>query len=92
MNEAEWLYILSGNATVHLTPVEYDSGDANLSLIPRVPHTSPAEEHPVSKGDFIGFPGGLGAQFAHTMVAGKEGVEYLVGGTRSAFDMCVYPL
>ncbi|WWC62964.1 uncharacterized protein I303_105562 [Kwoniella dejecticola CBS 10117] len=51
------------------------------------------EEVPVSKGDFIGFPGGVGAsRFAHGLKAGPEGCEYLVGGDRGGSGVVHYPL
>ncbi|RXK41051.1 hypothetical protein M231_01682 [Tremella mesenterica] len=50
-------------------------------------------EHLISKGDFMGFPGGLGSRkYAHGLKAGKDGMEYLVGGTRNKNDVCCYPL
>lgn len=93
INSAEWMYILKGSATVRLTEVQFqDTGVHTNGLVPVLPHTAPVEEYEVGPGDFIGFPGGHGPQYAHTMVAGPEGVEYLVGGTRDALDLCTYPL
>lgn len=93
INDAEWLYILSGSATARLTQVQTLPGEDKAGVVPHVPHTLPIEEHTVSEGDFLGFPGGAGgAHFAHTMIAGPEGVKYLVGGTRSPLDVCTYPL
>lgn len=99
---SEWMYILKGSGKLHLTPCEMEttttrSGMANL------PHTAPTEQRDVAPGDFIGFPGGPGGTgpnavgpngvpWAHELVAGPEGLEYLVGGTRKDFDVCIYPL
>lgn len=85
------MYILKGSATVRLTEV-CSEGPGVSSLVPAEPHTNPIEEYAVAAGDFVGFPGGYGRQYAHTMVAGPEGMEYLVGGTRGPLDLCTYPL
>jgi len=93
MNEAEWMYILKGSATVKLTECAFqDTGMPTNGLVPALPHSRPIDEYAVGPGDFIGFPGGYGRHYAHTMVAGAEGVEYLVGGTREPLDICTYPL
>jgi uncharacterized cupin superfamily protein len=92
INEAEWMYILKGSATVKLTLASFeDNGAITAGLVPALPHKAPEESYTVGPGDFMGFPGGIGDNYAHTMVAGPEGVEYLVGGTRNALDMCTYP-
>lgn len=99
---SEWFYILKGNGKLQLAPCEMDtssptSGMANVTTVPEI------EEHDVAAGDFAGFPGGPGGTgpnavgpngmpWAHTFVAGPEGLEYLVGGTRKEFDVCIYPL
>ncbi|WWC88309.1 uncharacterized protein L201_003217 [Kwoniella dendrophila CBS 6074] len=50
------------------------------------------EEVPVSQGDFIGFPGGIGAsRYAHSLKSGENGCEYLVGGDRGGSGVVHYP-
>jgi uncharacterized cupin superfamily protein len=63
----EFVYILSGNATVLL-------GDA---------------EHEVGAGDFIAFPARGPAHWMKN--TGTTDLVYLVGGDRSAHDVCDYP-
>ena len=49
-------------------------------------------EKEVKTGDFVGWPAGIqAASWAHGLRAGPDGVEYLMGGTREKFDICVYP-
>ncbi|BEI80492.1 hypothetical protein CcaverHIS002_0110210 [Cutaneotrichosporon cavernicola] len=66
-----------------------------------IPAPVEVEQVAVAPGDFMGFGGTTGGggsraqgetPLAHTLVAGDEGMEYLVGGTRKEFDVCVYPL
>ena len=51
------------------------------------------EFRPISAGDFAGFMGGVKAgKYAHSLVAGEEGMTYLMGGTRKTVDICSYPM
>ncbi|WWC96422.1 hypothetical protein V866_003290 [Kwoniella sp. B9012] len=69
----------------HLSNTEWIyilSGSAILQLVQRT-----------ERGDFIGFPGGVGAsRYAHGLRAGEEGCEYLVGGDRGGSGVTHYPL
>ncbi|WVW85091.1 hypothetical protein I302_107128 [Kwoniella bestiolae CBS 10118] len=95
LSSTEWIYILSGSAILQLV-------DASLPILnPMQPASSSPEENEeykieevqVSKGDFIGFPGGIGAsRYAHGLKAGEEGCEYLVGGDRGGAGVTHYPL
>ncbi|WVQ65457.1 uncharacterized protein L199_003633 [Kwoniella botswanensis] len=99
LSNTEWIYILSGSAILQLV-------DASLPILnPFQPASSgpedgegerkehQVEEVPVSQGDFIGFPGGVGAsRYAHGLKAGEEGCEYLVGGDRGGSGVTHYPL
>jgi uncharacterized cupin superfamily protein len=77
--------------------MQSSGGTSGLSPLPE-----PAQVHEVAvgPGDFAGFPGAPGgagraqgeAPLAHTFVAGDEGMDYLAGGNRPDFDVCVYPL
>lgn len=100
--DSEWFYILKGSGKLQLTACEMDTSSPTSGMA-NVPHPAPVEEHDVAPGDFMGFPGGPGGKgpravgpggvpWAHTFVAGPEGLEYLVGGTRKEFDVCIYPL
>lgn len=46
-------------------------------------------EHPVSAGDFIGFPAHGPAHWMKN--TGSSELVYLVGGDRAEFDVCDYP-
>lgn len=93
-NNSEWLYILKGTGLLLLC-----DADVQESTAPgMIPTTSVPQitEHEVSPGDFMGFKGmtvtpGQPAH-AHSLRAGPEGMEYLVGGTRKELDVCVYPM
>lgn len=77
--------------------LQSSGGTGGLSPLPTAPEL---HEVAVGPGDFAGFPGAPGgadraqgaAPLAHTFVAGDEGMDYLAGGNRPAFDVCVYPL
>ncbi|EIW66246.1 hypothetical protein TREMEDRAFT_35271 [Tremella mesenterica DSM 1558] len=103
--DSEWIYVLAGSGVLQLVdagitalhdeshplypksktstaPIS-DMGKSTFSLSPLM----------ISTGDFMGFSGGVGAQkHAHGLKAGKDGMTYLVGGTRSGKDVCYYPL
>lgn len=93
---SEWVYILKGNGVLRLL-------DASLAIHSRGPnreeiqpgHTNAnleVTETAVGPGDFAGFPGGVEAsKWAHSLKAGDEGMEYLMGGTRDTIDVCSYP-
>ncbi|KAK4685397.1 hypothetical protein P7C73_g4756, partial [Tremellales sp. Uapishka_1] len=88
---AEWLYIISGSASLLLV----DASSTPVSFTPVDPSSIALEttETSVEKGDFIGFPSDeSAARFAHALRAGEGGVEYLVGGLRGGTDVCAYPL
>ena len=51
------------------------------------------EARPVETGDFAGFMSGVKAgKFAHSLISGRDGMTYLMGGTRKTLDICSYPL
>jgi len=101
--ESEWIYILRGTAILqhidsslqHITssptlaptnapntPIPWTTGNPNLDVV----------ETELKSGDFVGWPAGLqSASWAHGLRAGPTGVEYLMGGSREKFDICVYP-
>ena len=101
--ESEWIYILRGTAILqhidsslqHITPsptlaptnapntpIPWTTGNPNLDVV----------ETELKSGDFAGWPAGLqSASWAHGLRAGPTGVEYLMGGSREKFDICVYP-
>ncbi|WVQ73527.1 hypothetical protein IAR50_003101 [Cryptococcus sp. DSM 104548] len=102
LNDSEWMYILSGSGTLILI----DASPALLCQSSLAPGTSlageippppspaslPREELAVGPGDFIGLEGGTGAsRYSHSMIAGPEGLEYLVGGVRTSPNICAYP-
>lgn len=54
------------------------------------------EEKHVSPGDFIGFEQGIKAsRWSHSLRAGPQGIEYLMGGAKSGcgggVNLCAYP-
>ncbi|WRT66723.1 uncharacterized protein IL334_003686 [Kwoniella shivajii] len=107
LSNTEWIYILSGSAVVQLVnaslpiinPFNKPSSSADSDSKPsekekkrKLDDTS-IEEVNVDQGDFIGFPGGVGAsRYAHGLKAGPDGCEYLVGGDRGGSGVVHYPL
>ncbi|KAL1408051.1 hypothetical protein Q8F55_004848 [Vanrija albida] len=93
LTDSEWLYILSGTAELRLTPADARDTSGGSGLIGAT-ETAPIETVPVAEGDYVAFPAGElgGGYWAHTLIGGPGGVKYLVGGMRSASDVCVYPL
>ncbi|KAK6907874.1 hypothetical protein I203_101875 [Kwoniella mangroviensis CBS 8507] len=102
LQDSEWLYVLSGTGILLLQDASgsFDTSDdsKNNRLIGRVTaksgesSQSRVEEHQIASGDFMGFQGGiLASKFAHSLRAGPEGLEYLMGGTRERVDVCCYP-
>jgi hypothetical protein len=62
------------------TPIPWTTGNPNLDVV----------ETELKSGDFVGWPAGLqSASWAHGLRAGPTGVEYLMGGSREKFDICV---
>lgn len=54
------------------------------------------EEKHVNPGDFIGFEQGIKAsRWSHSLRAGPQGIEYLMGGAKSGcgggVNLCAYP-
>ncbi|CAK9784804.1 hypothetical protein CC85DRAFT_78239 [Cutaneotrichosporon oleaginosum] len=96
--DSEWFYILRGSGRLQLAPCVMESSERS-GMAP-LPGAVEVREVEVGPGDFAGFPGAVAGTgraqgetpLAHTFVAGTEGMDYLVGGTRNAFDVCVYPL
>lgn len=82
----EWLYVTKGSGTLRLIP----PGPAPLSVADDPEAASKIEEHVLAPGDFVGLP--VPQQWAHTLVAGKDGIEYLVGANNYDADVCQYPL
>ncbi|WVQ65458.1 uncharacterized protein L199_003634 [Kwoniella botswanensis] len=102
LQDSEWLYVLSGTGILLLQDASesFDTSDdsKNNRLIGRVTAKSSessqsrVKEHQIASGDFMGFQGGiLASKFAHSLRAGPEGLEYLMGGTRERVDVCCYP-
>ncbi|RSH90749.1 hypothetical protein EHS25_009924 [Saitozyma podzolica] len=91
LQNSEWIYILRGTANLQLldctTTPPGPGVDTFTSLSPD------AIEHvPVKQGDFVGFQAGpMAGRYAHSMKAGIEGLEYLMGGDRGEVDVCCYP-
>ncbi|OCF75511.1 hypothetical protein I204_04367 [Kwoniella mangroviensis CBS 8886] len=84
LSNTEWIYILSGSAILQLV-------DASLPILN--PFQPASQVQGTERGDFIGFPGGVGAsRYAHGLKAGEEGCEYLVGGDRGGSGVTHYPL
>ncbi|WVR06666.1 hypothetical protein IAU60_003698 [Kwoniella sp. DSM 27419] len=93
LNDSEWIYILSGTATLTLLDASIpllDPSNRADAIAPTA--TDAAEERQVHAGDFIGFPAGLdSSRRAHCLRAGPEGVDYLEGGSRLPLDVVNYP-
>ncbi|WVO13338.1 hypothetical protein L204_100953 [Cryptococcus depauperatus] len=98
INEAEWIYITAGTGILKLidaSPTLFHPEETPLAgrlpLFPSIENLE-TEEREVGPGDFIGFEQGLEAsKYSHSLKAGNEGLEYLVGGVKSQIDVCSYP-
>lgn len=82
----EWLYVVRGSGTLFLIP----PSATPLSTKDDPEAKSKIEEHKLEPGDFVGLP--VLMQWAHTLVAGGDGIEYLVGANAFDADVCQYPL
>ncbi|EKC98279.1 hypothetical protein A1Q2_07293 [Trichosporon asahii var. asahii CBS 8904] len=82
----EWLYIIRGSGTLFLIP----PGPSPLSTKDDPDAASKIQECTLEPGDFVGLP--VPQQWAHTLKAGKGGIEYLVGANCYDADVCQYPL
>ena len=76
--ESEAYVVLEGSGTLELwpTPVAAERG-------------AQREEHEVRAGHVVARP--PGTRIAHSVVAGPEGITYLVYGTREPGDIAYYP-
>lgn len=82
----EWLYIIRGSGTLYLIP----PSRFPISTADDPDASSEIEERQLEAGDFVGLP--VPQQWAHTLRAGEEGMEYLVGANFPETDVCQYPL
>ncbi|TXT09541.1 uncharacterized protein COLE_03475 [Cutaneotrichosporon oleaginosum] len=88
VGESEWLYILSGSATLRLARSVGDVED----LRPGPEGGVHVEETVLHAGDYAGFPAGNPKErWAHSLRAGDEPCEYLLGGERKSIDVITYP-
>ncbi|RXK41052.1 hypothetical protein M231_01683 [Tremella mesenterica] len=98
--DSEWIYVLSGFGVLQVVDAGIPDWTSKEEMVKAIMSPKSDEkpkieivEHVISTGDFMGFSGGVGAQkHAHGLKAGKDGMTYLVGGTRSGKDVCYYPL
>jgi uncharacterized cupin superfamily protein len=77
-SESEAFVVLEGGGVLELWPSPR-SADAGAQR----------EDHELKAGDVVARP--PGTRIAHSIVAGPEGITYLVYGTRDPNDICYYP-
>jgi uncharacterized cupin superfamily protein len=76
--ESEAFVVLDGGGTLELWPT------------PRLAQNGvQRESHELRRGHVVARPGGT--RIAHSIVAGENGITYLVYGTREPNDICYYP-
>jgi uncharacterized cupin superfamily protein len=76
--ESEAFVVLDGGGTLELWPT------------PRLAQQGvQRESHELRSGHVVARPGGT--RIAHSIVAGEDGITYLVYGTREPNDICYYP-
>ncbi|ALO69794.1 hypothetical protein CNN00215 [Cryptococcus deneoformans JEC21] len=108
LNESEWIYILSGSGILTLLDASPTLLGPSMVPFPATRSTSTQtvgnkgkmtlekEEKHVNPGDFIGFEQGIKAsRWSHSLRAGPQGIEYLMGGAKSGcgggVNLCAYP-
>ena len=77
-SESEAFVVLEGGGVLELLPSPRSAADG----VQR-------EDHELKAGDVVARP--PGTRIAHSIVAGPEGITYLVYGTRDPNDICYYP-
>ena len=77
-SESEAFVILEGGGVLELWPSPRSAADG-----------AQREDHELKAGDVVARP--PGTRIAHSIVAGPEGITYLVYGTRDPNDICYYP-
>jgi uncharacterized cupin superfamily protein len=76
--ESEAFVVLEGGGVLELWPSPRSAGDG-----------AQREDHELKAGDIVART--PGTRIAHSVVAGPEGITYLVYGTRDPNDICYYP-
>jgi len=77
-SESEAFVVLEGGGVLELWPSPRSAASG-----------AQREDHEVKAGDVVARP--AGTRIAHSIVAGPEGITYLVYGTRDPNDICYYP-
>jgi uncharacterized cupin superfamily protein len=77
-SESEAFVVLEGGGVLELWPSPRSAGAG-----------AQREDHELKAGDIVARP--PGTRIAHSIVAGPEGITYLVYGTRDPNDICYYP-
>jgi uncharacterized cupin superfamily protein len=77
-SESEAFVVLEGGGVLELWPSPRSAADG-----------AQREDHQLKAGDVVARP--PGTRIAHSIVAGPEGITYLVYGTRDPNDICYYP-
>jgi len=77
-SESEAFVVLEGGGVLELWPSPRSAADG-----------AQYEDHELKAGDVVARP--PGTRIAHSIVAGPEGITYLVYGTRDPNDICYYP-
>ena len=95
----EWVFILKGSAVLVEVDATLPELSFDLSVEGGLKRSSSGStnlkptERKLGVGDFIGWQGGvMAAKHAHSVRAGDQGCEYLMGGSRTNVDCCVFPL
>lgn len=87
---SEWIYVLKGTVMLVLARTIVNDPE---ELTPGPAESVVYEESELKQGDFVGFPAGPSAErWAHTLRAGNDDVEYLLGGDRPKTDVITYPV
>jgi len=77
-SESEAFVVLEGGGVLELWPSPRSAASG-----------AQREDHELKAGDVVARP--AGTRIAHSIVAGPEGITYLVYGTRDPNDICYYP-
>jgi uncharacterized cupin superfamily protein len=77
-SESEAFVVLEGGGVLELWPSPRSAAGG-----------AQREDHELKAGDVVARP--PGTRIAHSIVAGPEGITYLVYGTRDPNDICYYP-
>jgi uncharacterized cupin superfamily protein len=77
-SESEAFVVLEGGGVLELWPSPRSAAAG-----------AKREDHELKVGDVVARP--PGTRIAHSIVAGAEGITYLVYGTRDPNDICYYP-